>query len=99
MHQEVDEKKLAPKDILLGRKNNIIQNYRGAVKWAGSVLDYKRRFEREEDYGDDGLQEHITFLKEDSRRELKHVAIDIKLMRKEIDSINEKLMNIGKQEA
>ena len=101
MHQVVDEeeedKVQTEQERLLGRKYQITQNYRGAIKWAGSVLDYKRRFEREEDYGEDDLQEHINFLKKDSRRELKSVAIDIKMMRKKISDIDKRLMDLNKK--
>ena len=88
---------LTEQQKLVRKKNGLLNNYRGAVKWACNALEYKRRFEREEDYGDDGLQEHITFLKEDSRREIKRIAMDIRVLRKQIDGVDKSLMDLGKE--
>lgn len=81
------------KTALITAKENIIKEYRGAVVWAMRALEYKRRFDKEEDFGADGLQEYVDILKQDSRRELKEVAVNIKLMRENIDRIDNKLMD------
>ena len=97
MHQVTNEGvKLMDRDLLIKTKSELISNYRNAVVWVGRVLDYKRKFDREEDFGDDGLQEYINLLKEDSRRELREVAINIKLMRNKIDKIDNELMDGSK---
>ena len=83
-------------DELLVRKRTLIEQYRHATKWACYVMDYKRRFDREEDFGADDIQEHINFLRDDARRELKQVSINIKQMRNAIEAINQRLMDLAK---
>lgn len=97
MHQKIDESVDTPdkKDLLLTEKNNLLKGYRNAVVWACKALEYKRRFEKEEDFEPDGLQGYIEILKEDSRRELRDVAIKIKQIRGRISSINEELISLA----
>ena len=101
MHQkfEVEEEKppQSEKDKLLRYKSQLLHRYRGAVKWSFTALEYKRRFEREEDYGVDNMRAHVDFLKTDARRELIDVSMEIKRIRSEIDAINEKLMDLAKE--
>ena len=97
MHQQMDEGvELMDKTALITEKENTIKNYRNAVVWAMRALEYKRRFDKEEDFGMDGLQEYIDILKQDSRREVKEVAINIKIMRDKIDKIDNELMDGSK---
>lgn len=100
MHQEVQENENAKptrEDSLIYEKNRLLGIYRNAVIWSCKVLDYKRRFEREEDFEPDGLDEHVDFLKEDSRRELRDVSLHIKSLRRRISDINDELMDIAKE--
>lgn len=99
MHQQIDEESREPtkKEKLLHEKYKALASYRAAVRWACNALEYKRRFEREEDFGEDELSSHIDLLKNDARRELKSIAMDIKVLRKKIDNIDEKLMNLSKE--
>ena len=93
MHPQVnDSDKDIEKSALLQQRDSIMQNYRQAVVWACRVLEYKRKFDREEDYGDDGLQDFINALKEDARRELRDTATNIKLRQSKIRKINEELI-------
>tara|TARA_Y100001963_G_scaffold154031_1_gene241971 strand:- start:252 stop:551 length:300 start_codon:yes stop_codon:yes gene_type:complete len=93
MHPQVnDSDKDIEKSALLQQRDSIMQNYRQAVVWACRVLEYKRKFDREEDYGDDGLQDFINALKEDARRELRDTATNIKVMQSKIRKINEELI-------
>ena len=93
MHPQInDSDKEAEESALLQRRDAIVQNYRQAVVWACRVLEYKRKFDREEDYGDDGLQDFLNVLKEDARRELRDTAVNIKMMQSKIDKINEELI-------
>jgi hypothetical protein len=94
MHQQVEGVELMDKSSLITEKNELTKNYRNMVVWASRVLEYKRRFDREEDFGDDGLQDYIDILKGDSRRELRDIAIKIKLVRQKIDGIDNELMNM-----
>jgi hypothetical protein len=94
----VEEKPLSEREVLLRQKYQVLQSYRAAVRWACNVLDYKRRFEREEDFGEDGLREYIDILKEDSRRETKSIATDIKILRKQVDNIDKRLMDLSSKE-
>lgn len=87
-----DSDKDIGKSALLQQRDSIVQNYRQAVVWACRVLEYKRKFDREEDYGDDGLQDFINVLKEDARRELRDTATNIKVMQSKIRKINEELI-------
>ena len=87
---------LSERDTLIRQKFQALQSYRTAVRWACNALDYKRRFEREEDYGADDLQDNIKELKEDSRLEIKRVAVDIKILRSQIKSIDKRLMDLGR---
>lgn len=98
MHQEYERESCAKpskKDELLAERNRLHGMYRNAVIWSCKVLNYKRLFEREEDYGEDGLTEHVDFLQDDSRRELREVSLYIKNIRKKIDKINNQLMDIA----
>lgn len=99
MHQEVQEGIDKPdrQSILLEDRGRLYGQYRNAIMWACRVLDYKNRFEREEDFDIDGLDEHINFLKEDSRRELKEVSLYIRGVRKKIIDINNQLMDLAKE--
>ena len=74
MHQPIEDEEVAngveeeskpptERELLLREKYHAMQSYRASVRWACNVLDYKRRFEREEDYGEDGLREYINILK------------------------------------
>jgi len=82
------------KQTLLEKKENLIRHYRGMVVWACRVLEYKRRFDSTEDFGTDGLQDYMNILKDDSRRELKDIAVNVRLVRKQISDINNELMNM-----
>lgn len=93
MHQQVD--KPDEREQLIQQKYKLVGEYRNAVRWACTALDYKRRFEREEDFH--GLQDYIDILREDSRQELIRVATNIKVLRKRIVEIEEKLMNLSKR--
>jgi len=100
MHQPIDTdevQQLSPRDLLIQQKNQALQTYRHAVKWACGALEYKRKFEREEDFGNDGLRESLEFLKKDSRREVKAVATSIKVLRDKINGINKKLMDLSRE--
>lgn len=99
MHQQVDTENAAPlsqKDTLLKQKYQLVHQYRAAVKWSFTALEYKRRFEREEDYGVDDMKAHVEFLKDDARRELISVSRNIKLIRAKINEIDDGLMNLSK---
>lgn len=98
MHQQVDESyEMSERDALLVNKHNLMEEYRAAVKWACYALEYKRRFDREEDFGTDDIQGSINFLRKDSRRELKHVSTHIKVTRKAIKAIDKRLMDLAGQ--
>jgi hypothetical protein len=71
--------------------------YRAAVDWARRVLDYKKAFEREEDFGEDELRQYIELLRADSRDELKTVAINIKQLKGRIKSIQDCLIDASRK--
>jgi hypothetical protein len=71
--------------------------YRATVKWACQVLDYKKSFEREEDFGEDELREHILFLRDDSRQELKTAAINVKRLKSRIKILQECLVDLARK--
>lgn len=92
MHQEIECKK--EEESLKETRLKLIAEYRGAVRWACNALEYKRKFEREEDFS--GLADVIEALREDSRDELKRVAADIKSLRKRIVAIENKLLDLNR---
>ncbi len=92
MHQSVDE---PTKSALIAERDDLIKRYRNDVVWVCRVLEYKRRFEREEDFGDDGLRHHISILQKDSRRELRDISLSIQWKRGRIDAINNQLMDMA----
>ena len=92
MHQSVsDEQKL--RDELAEARGR----YRAAVKWSRTVLDYKKSFEREEDFGEDELREYIEMLRKDSRDELRTVALDVKRLKGRIKFLQNSLMDLAKK--
>jgi hypothetical protein len=98
MHQQVESGVIDRRSSLIATKNNLIKHYRNTVMWAVRALEYKRRFEREDDFDSNDLGDirgSVRFLEQDSRRELKEIAINVKLLRKQIDDINDELMNIS----
>lgn len=96
MHQEIDQlNKPTEKELLLSEKEGLIKAYRNNVVWACRALEYKKRFEREEDYGQDDFQDYINILKEDSRREVKDTARRIRYLRERIENINNKLIDLS----
>ncbi len=107
MHQQVEEedggerqekKDLSEQQRLLNLKHHTLHAYRSAVRWACAALDYKRRYEREEDFGIDDLRDSVNFLKDDSRREIRSIAMDIKLLRRKIDGIDKELMDLSEKD-
>lgn len=105
MHQQVEaeeekeeKKEISERQRLINLKHHAIHRYRSAVRWACVALDYKRRYEREEDFGTDDLSDSIKILKVDSRREIKSIATDIKLLRRKINGFDKRLMDLSKKE-
>jgi hypothetical protein len=106
MHQQVDEddgarqekKEISERQRLLNRKHQAMGAYRSAVRWACIALDYKRKYEREEDFGTDALADSIKILKEDSRNEVRRISTDIKLIRIKINNIDKRLMDLSEKE-
>jgi len=101
MHQQIDtdatgETPLSPREELLKQKYQLIHKYREAVKWSFTALEYKRRFEREEDYGEDDMRVYVEYLQDDARRELISVSRSIRLIREKINDTDNELMNLSK---
>lgn len=93
MHQPISQ---SP-DELKSKLETVRGEYRSAVKWARYVLDYKKAFEREEDFGEDELREYIELLRADSRDELKNIAINVKRLKSHIKSIQERLIDLSRK--
>lgn len=92
MHQPVDSQN---REKLLEKRKELMAIYKGATQNSIRALDYFIRFKKVEDWDEDGIQEHINVLRSDSRRFLKECAMYIKRLRSEIDTIENKLMDIS----
>ena len=92
MHQPISESS----DDLKKDLAELRVEYRAAARWARFVIDYKRAYEKEEDFGEDSLRDYIAMIREDSRDELKKVAVDIKRLKARIRLYENCLMDLAK---
>jgi len=90
---------LTPTQQLMNMRAQYFNHYKGAIQWLFQVMYYRNLFATSEDswkHSED-IAETMGWLQLDADKHVKEVYHDIKRIRNQLTAIEEKLMDVAKE--